>query len=24
LPPPELIELVHSSLAEANRHRGAA
>jgi DNA-binding response OmpR family regulator len=24
LPPPELIELVRSSLAEANRHRGAA
>ncbi len=24
LPPPELIELVHSSLAEANRQRGAA
>jgi DNA-binding response OmpR family regulator len=24
LPPPELIELVHSILAEANRHRGAA
>ncbi len=23
-PPPELIELVRSSLAEANRHRGAA
>ena len=24
LPPPELIELVRSSLAQANRHRGAA
>jgi DNA-binding response OmpR family regulator len=24
LPPPELIELVRSNLAEANRHRGAA
>ena len=24
LPPPELIELVRASLAEANRHRGAA